>query len=384
MKTKSIKILAMSDLHITDPDKQLQLRIGAPDPTIDLVIIAGDLTDRYFNNISLFASDLSEKELEKIADHRQLELWKKLVNEILPNHFPNAFIFVLPGNHDSNICQSEHKRVIVGLDYKDPSKPSNDIERVKTPIGYITIGWHNGITYDALFRGNGKSFKPYKNRLISEVDMAADLQNMNMKRISEGQKLDIFVSHVPPSGKYSYTNLDNTDIGSVSLRYASDALFSDCRYFIFGHNHVRPEKVDILNFSSECEPQTFINCSICRDDTEEDKKYHTPVIFNYVNRISNKKVKSLFNRWKWWKRYVQRMHRFWNSLNGSPTNCRPCPYCGKYIPTEFNPKLGCDNCIEKLYLNQISELNFMDKEFQCWNDRYEQSQKNQNIPSTHL
>ena len=69
----------MSDLHITDPDKQLQLRIGAPDPTIDLVIIAGDLTDRYFNNISLFAPDLSEKELEKIADYRQLELWKNLV-----------------------------------------------------------------------------------------------------------------------------------------------------------------------------------------------------------------------------------------------------------------------------------------------------------------
>ena len=92
----------------------------------------------------------------------------------------------------------------------------------------------------------------------------------------------------------------------------------------------------------------------------------------------------MFNRWKWWKRYVQRMHRFWNSLNGSPTNCRPCPYCGKYIPTEFDPKLGCDNCIEKLYLNQISELNFMNKEFQCWNDRYEQSQKKQKMPSTHL
>ena len=55
MKTKSIKLLAMSDLHITDPDKQLQLRIGAPDPTIDLVIIAGDLTDRYINiDILLF------------------------------------------------------------------------------------------------------------------------------------------------------------------------------------------------------------------------------------------------------------------------------------------------------------------------------------------
>ena len=53
MKTKSIKLLAMSDLHITDPDKQLQLRIGAPDPTIDLVIIAGDLIYHYLHKVFL-------------------------------------------------------------------------------------------------------------------------------------------------------------------------------------------------------------------------------------------------------------------------------------------------------------------------------------------
>lgn len=388
MKTKSIKLLAMSDLHITDPDKQLQLRIGASNPEIDLVIIAGDLTDRYYSNVDLYAyknGDITEKALDKIADQRQLELWKKLVDEILPNHFPNAKIFILPGNHDSNICQSNHSRVRVGLNPKDPSEPAWGIYReFETINGTINIGWHNGITYDALFRGNGKSSKPYKNRLITEKDMAYDLKNLDSERMTTGRKIDIFVSHVPPSGKYSYTNLDNTDIGSVSLRYASDVLFPDCRYFIFGHNHIRPEKTDILDFSSECTPQTYINCSICRDDPKEDKKYHSPVIFDYVQRLSNTKIKSLFNRWKWWKRYVQRINRFWKNRNGLPSTCRPCPYCEKYIPTEFDPEFGCANCIEKNYLNQISELNFMDNKFKLWNDRYEQSQKNQNIPSTHL
>ena len=338
---EKIKVFAGSDIHgVAHWSANL-----APMPEVDLALFAGDLTDlpssfKYYH--------LPESTRHRARCTEQKLEWANFVNNTAPRLFPNAKIVILPGNHDTFVCKSSDKCVYVMLD------AFNFLE-LTIKHRKIRIGGVPGITYDALFRGTGKSCPPYRNRLSSEAEMLANLSKLP-------QNLDILLTHVPPIGKFSMTD-DGFDVGSKALAYAAETILDKCRYFIFGHNH-HPGRE--LTFNSERNPQYFFNVAA---QTYGNTGYEPPFIFEYEPRQSRVRAKRAFNRWGFWRLYHRRLHA---KLSSGHEWCMPCPHCGAgVIPTDGAFNEGCTRCVESEYLSKLRVSNFDSDEFKYWESAYQ-------------
>lgn len=383
---KNIKIAAFSDIHNVELWAKTFEREFWPE--VNVVIIAGDVCD----NLPITALDrfclthkeenlrkkytdknkineILDKEIRKLELKHKQEACFKFYNKVLPEKFPNTqYIITVYGNHDYDLLP-ENYHFENNIHYHFCKNIEGDTITLNINGIEVDILALPGITYDAMFKGNGKPAKPYKCQLVSEEQFFNSIKN-KIKAIN-GVIPDIVVSHVPPFSSKDQTYLDGSHIGSKALSFAMETYLKKSHYFIFGHNHARLIQKE-TQFNSEGYPQYCFNVSSMQDKKPENNavKIEPPFIFEYREPVSNNVLKSFFRHWKYFTRLVQRHKIIWQ--NKPMSWGVECPICKEHIvPNGVPVELGCYHCIQENYLNRVNEWNFKDEQFKLYNDYYE-------------
>ena len=379
---KPIKVFAVSDIHdwhtwLWDHNEREVIQ-----PDIDLVLIAGDVQDRCTNTTylkvhqylaTLSNADLNNPKLDYVVDRiydnvSLLEL-EFLLDEILTKRFPNAKMIIIPGNHD---CWSADKVLV-----KNPN-----IMLVDT-LKLVTINIRNTdinilccpyITYDAMFRGKGKPEKPYKNRLISEIELHNQVQSL--KDNGQLENVDILLSHVPPYSIFDQVNGTSSHIGSTSLLNITNALVPSIRYHIFGHNHITPSSYT-SRINSETTFQKFYNVSCRSEATFLTDAFRIGMEFDYHPRPSVSQQTKFFHRWKFANSVLMSALTSSKIQSISLDESNKCPKCTYRYKIQI---AGCPFCIDCLnhIVKTINPYNFKDKRFEFFESWYQAQQQLKN------
>lgn len=377
-----IKVFAVSDIHdwhtwLWDHNEREVIQ-----PDIDLVLIAGDVQDRCTNKThlkvhqylaTLTNADLNNPKLdyvvERIYDNLALPELEFLLDEILTKRFPNAKMIIIPGNHD---CWSADK-----VSIKNPNIMLVDTLKVvtinvrNTDINILCCPY---ITYDAMFRGNGKPKKPYKNRLISEIELYEQVQSL--KDSGQLENVDILLSHVPPYSIFDQVNGTSSNIGSTSLLNITNALVPSIRYHIFGHNHITPSSYT-SRINSETTFQKFYNVSCRSEDTFLTDAFRIGMEFDYHPRPSVRNQTKFFHRWKFANSVLMSALTSSKIQSISLDESNKCPKCTYRYKIQIAGCPFCTNCLNHI-VKTINPYNFKDKRFEFFESWYQAQQQLKN------
>lgn len=378
IQPKNLKVFATADIHdwhtwLWDKNER-----GIVQPDIDLVLIAGDVQDRCTNSTHLlvnkFIASLSDKELknpyidtiiQRFFDQESLKDLKSLIEDILPKRFPNAQIVIIPGNHDNwtkkDLGVIKFKAIHI---VDELSVLKLTIKNI--PISILCFPY---TTYDAMFKGNGKSSKPFKNRLSSEKVLLDKLLALN--EYQQNETIDILLSHVPPYSILDKVESTDSNIGSPLLLNLTNSLIPSIRYHVFGHNHISPTTF-VSRVNSEGIYQEFYNVS-CRSEftycTDADR---VGVEFDYYRSPSNSIKKKFLERWKF-------MNYILGASISKPSTVvlednNKCQLCNQNYKLQIAGCPFCKNCLKRLS-KLLTPYNLNNQEFNLFESWY-QTNKN--------
>ena len=378
VQPKNLKVFATADIHdwhtwLWDKNER-----DIVQPDIDLVLIAGDVQDRCTNSTHLlvnkFIASLSDKELknpyidtiiQRFFDQESLKDLKSLIEDILPKRFPNAQIVIIPGNHDNwtkkDLGVIKFKAIHI---VDELSVLKLTIKNI--PISILCCPY---TTYDAMFKGNGKSSKPFKNRLSSEKVLLDKLLALN--EYQQNETIDILLSHVPPYSILDKVESTDSNVGSPLLLNLTNSLIPSIRYHVFGHNHISPTTF-VSRVNSEGIYQEFYNVSCRSESTYCTDADRVGVEFDYYRSPSNSIKKKFLERWK-----------FMNYILGASTSKvstvvlednNKCQLCSQNYKLQIAGCPFCKNCLKRLS-KLLTPYNLNNQEFKLFESWY-QMQKN--------
>lgn len=378
IQNKKLKVFAVADIHDWHTWLWDRKEREIIQPDIDLVLIAGDVQDRCTNSTHLFMNKfiggLSEKELksphtdtiiQRLVDQESLKDLKSLIEDILPKRFPNAQIVIIPGNHD---CWTKKSLGIIkfkAIHIVDELSILNlNIKNI--PINIFCCPY---TTYDAMFKGNGKSSKPFKNRLSSEKTLLDKL--LNLKEYQQNETVDILLSHVPPYSILDKVEATDSNIGSPLLLNLTNSLIPSIRYHIFGHNHISPNTF-VSRVNSEGTYQEFYNVSCRSESTYYTDADRIGVEFEYYPNTSNSIKKKFLERWKFIKYILAAVKS--NKISTVVLDEKnKCQLCHQNYQMQIADCPYCKECLKRLS-NLLTPYNLNNQEFKLFESWYQASQ----------